>query len=294
VDSKQFRRWFSRLPGLPKRAAGQRRSIELPRPSLGVLREIERPSVREMVASLSPRTRRSMAYAGGAGVIVTALLIAYNSAPLSVQAVDVRGTRTLSPDLIRRTAAVDDDSLTRPDLEGARERLLALSMVKDAKVERDWPFGVDITITERNVFGVWRAGGQQYVIDGEGVVVDAPPPNNGVVIVQTGAAGAFELGEQVGAGNVPVAVRLVMTSQQTLGRYVTKLQYSDTDGLTVWFSGDSEGERVRVLFGHPSDYDFKVAALYGILRRADDDGRSVRSVDLRYGQKVAVQWGEAA
>ena len=227
-------------------------------------------------------------------MLTTAALLAYNSSPLSVQTVDVRGNRTLSAELIRETAAVDDDSLTRPDLDGARERLLSLSMVKDAKIGRDWPLGVDITITERSVFAVWRAGGKQYVIDGEGVVVDAPPPNNGVVIVQTGVGGALKLGDHLGAGNVPVAARLVMTSQQTLGRDVARLQYSDADGLTVWFSGDSEGERLRVLFGHPSDYDFKIAALYGILRRADDDGRSVRSVDLRYGQKVAVQWGEAA
>jgi cell division septal protein FtsQ len=235
-----------------------------------------------------------MVYAGGAGVLATALLIAYNSAPLSVQSVDVRGTRTLSQELIRETAALDDDSLTRPDLEGARKRLLALSMVKDAKVERDWLLGVDITVTERNVFAVWRAGGKEYVIDGDGVVVDAAPPNNGVVIVQTGAEAPFELGDELGAGTVPVAARLVMTSQQTLARNVTRIQYSEVNGLTVWLSGDDESERLRVLFGHPQDYDFKIAALYGILRRADDDGRSVQSVDLRYGQKVAVQWSDAA
>jgi hypothetical protein len=291
VDSKRIRLWLARLPGLPKRVVGQQRHVEFPRPNLGVLKEIERPNPRKLVASLSPKMRRSILYAAGGAAVATALLIAYNSAPLSVQSVDVRGARTLSPELIRETAAVDDDSLTRPDLSGARKRLLALPMVRDVSVERDWPFGVDITVTERDVFAVWRAGGQRYVIDSEGVVVDVPPPNNGIVIAQTGAAGLFEPGDTVGGGSAHVAARLVLTSQQTLGRTVTKLQYSELDGLTVWFAGEGDDERLRVDFGHPADYDFKLAALYAVLRRADDAGRTVRSVDLRFGQKVAVQWG---
>ena len=167
MDSEQStRRWSFRLPFLPTRVAGRRRHIELPRPNLGVLREIERPSLRELLSSISPRRRRVAAYAVGAMALLMVVWYAYNSAPLSVQSVDVRGARVLSPDLIRKTAAVDDDRLTRPDFDGARQRLLALPMVKDARIERDWPFGIDITVTERNIFAVWRAGGKDYVIDG--------------------------------------------------------------------------------------------------------------------------------
>jgi len=46
---------------------------------------------------------------------------------------------------------------------------------------------------------------------------------------------------------------------------------------------------VRVSFGGVDNYVFKLAALYAVLQRAENEGMSVHAVDLRFGDRVAVE-----
>ena len=87
-------------------------------------------------------------------------------------------------------------------------------------------------------------------------------------------------GDRVDVGAVDVAKQLVATSQQTLGRAVTGLEFSQATGLTVFLDGG-----LRVAFGDAQGYDFKVATLYALLQ----EGAELHSVDLRFGSLVAVE-----
>ena len=49
------------------------------------------------------------------------------------------------------------------------------------------------------------------------------------------------------------------------------------------------GASLRVVFGDAQDYDFKVAALFAVLQQARNEGRTLSRVDLRFGDRVAVQ-----
>jgi cell division protein FtsQ len=157
--------------------------------------------------------------------------------------------------------------------------------VKDASVSRDWPNGVKVTIVERQPWGVWQVSGQRYVIDDAGVVIDRPAPSGAPAVVQTDArTSPLTVGDRVPLGAVAAATRLVAEAPQTVGLSVTRMEYSERAGLTVTL-----GDNLRVLFGDVQAYEFKIATLFAVLQQALGEGRSLTRVDLRFGDRVAVQ-----
>ena len=208
----------------------------------------------------------------------------YNSPVFALHGVAVDGNSVLSAAVIRQVAAVDGQSIVRPDFAGARERLLAFPLIKDAKVSRDWPFGARVTVVERQPWGVWQIGDQRYVVDDEGVVLPLPEPQHAPVIVQTDPSSPLQAGNKVDASAVAVAKQLVATAEQAIGQPVARIEYSQAAGLTAVLS-----DNVRVSFGGLDNYEFKLAALYSVLQRAQVKGMSVHAVDLRFGDRVAVE-----
>lgn len=209
----------------------------------------------------------------------------YQSPLLSIREAAVEGNVVLSPEAVRSIADIEGRSITQPDFEGARQRLLALPVVKEARIGRDWPNGAHISIVERTPWGLWQAGGQGFVIDSEGVVLDLPAPEGAPVIVQTDAPStALAPGARVDPGAVALAYELLSTADRTVGRSVVGLEFSRASGLTALLSGD-----LRVTFGDVQSYEFKVAALFAVLQQATEEGRTLSRVDLRFGDRVAVQ-----
>ena len=208
----------------------------------------------------------------------------YQSPALSVRRVSVTGNSVLPAEGLKQVAGLEGESLFNPDLAAAERRLEALPLVKDARVSRDWPFGVTVTIVERTAWGVWQAGNQRYVIDEDGYVLSLPAPEGAPLIAQTDPDAPLSPGDRVDVGAVDVAQQLAATSQQTLGRAVTGLEFSQATGLTVFLDGG-----LRVAFGDAQGYDFKVATLYALLQQAQQEGKELHSVDLRFGSLVAVE-----
>ncbi len=207
----------------------------------------------------------------------------YRSPALSIHGVTVKGNHVLPAEALRQVAALNGQSVINPDFAAAEKSLQALPLVKAAHVSHDWPFGATITIVERAPWGVWQAGGQSYVIDDSGVVLALPAPLGAPAIAQTDSAPPLSPGGRVDIGAVDVAKRLVATSQQTLGRAVTGLEFSQATGLTIVLDGG-----LRVAFGDAQGYDFKVATLFALLQQAQQQGEELHSVDLRFGNLVAV------
>lgn len=231
------------------------------------------------------RERRAFALAIVVGAVVAGAGWLYQSPFLSIRGVTVEGNVVLSEEAIKDVAALGHESVIRPDFGSAEERLLAIPVVKDVSISHNWPAGAHITIEERTPWGLWLAGSTLYVIDDEGVVLDLPPPDDAPVVVQTDTAGQpLVPGAQVDRGAIAVAYELVASSEQTLGRSVTGLEFSQARGLTAVLEND-----LRVAFGDDQGLDFKVAALFAVLEDAAAEGRSLKSVDLRFADRVAVQ-----
>ncbi len=218
----------------------------------------------------------------------------YHSPLLTVRDVSVSGTATLSPDEIRALANVEGESMVRPDIHVAAERLRALPMVKDVNITRNWPNGASIEVVERTPWGLWQVGAGSFVIDEDGVVIDRPVQPGAPAIVQTDGVLPPRPGDAVDGDAVALARLLVATADLSVGRPLARLEYSQAAGLTAIFAGDAESPELRAVFGGSESLDFKVAALFAVLERARADGRVVRQVDLRFADRVAVQAEEAA
>lgn len=212
----------------------------------------------------------------------------YESPLLSVRNVSVEGTVTVSPELIEEVAGLNGQSLVRPDFDGARERLLELPMVKDARISRDLPNGARIAIVERTAWGIWQVGQQRFVIDDEGVVLDVPVPEGSPVIVQKDLLEPPRPGQTVDRGAVAVARELAASAERTVGRRAEFFEFSRADGLTAVLGAGAGLPELRATFGDSQGYEFKIAALYAVLQRAQEQERVVRSVDLRFGDRVSV------
>ncbi len=263
-------------------------------PDLGVRsakRRVGRPRpLRRRLPRLTARTGRLLAVL----IVLAGITIGgwrlYDSTLLSISDVEIEGTNVVSQETVRQLADLEGQSLLNPDFDIARQRIAALPDVKDVNISRTWPTGVKITVVERQPWGVWRTGDGFVVIDDEGYILEQPAPANAPVIVQVDAAEPLVAGDRVDRGAVAVASQLLVMAEQTLARSVVGLEFSRESGLTAML-GDANGALVRATFGDHQGYDFKIATLYALLRQADDEGRALRKVDLRFGDRVAVRWG---
>lgn len=105
------------------------------------------------------------------GLVGTAVWLIGFSSVAAVEEVAVEGTDHLAEAEVRAAAAVPlGDPLVRVDLEAVASRVEALAPVARARVERDWPHAVRITITERVAVAVAQIGGRTRGMDVEGVV----------------------------------------------------------------------------------------------------------------------------
>ena len=266
-------RWQPDMRRQPKRVAGRLRW--------------RRPRLR--MPRLTDRWRSGLLFALAATGALAGVWWVYNSPLLSVREVNIDGNNVLSAELLREVADIEGESILRTDVAGASERLLALPLVKDVQIRREWPASVGITIVERTPWGVWDADGQRLVVDDEGVVLDQPAPEGAPLILQSEAVGALAPGDRVDAGAVAVARELVPTAERTVGRRVVALEFSQKDGLTAILAGGPDQPRLRVTFGDAQGFAFKIASLYAVLRQADAEDRTLVSVDLRFGDRVAVR-----
>jgi len=204
---------------------------------------------------------------------------------LRIQEVTVEGTRLLDPEGVAAAADLRGASILFPDTGGARRRIESEPMVKSITFERAWPRGMRIIVQERRPWGFWEARGQRYVIDEDGVVLERVLPDEGAPVIRhLDATHNLKAGDRVDPDAVALARQLVEAAPQRLGLAVTAVEYRDRDGLTAVFEGG-----LRVTFGDGRDFDYKMAALKALLEQTRQQGVEVRTVDLRFGGRIAFQ-----
>jgi cell division protein FtsQ len=208
---------------------------------------------------------------------------------LRIQEVTVEGTRLLDPEGVAAAADLRGASILFPDTGGARRRIESEPMVKSVTFERAWPRGMRIIVQERRPWGFWEARGQRHVIDEDGVVLERVLPDEGAPVIRhLDATHNLEAGDRVDPDAVALARQLVEAAPQRLGLAVAAVEYRDRDGLTAVFASGEEGG-LRVTFGDGRDFDYKMAALKALLERTQQQGVEVRTVDLRFGGRIAFQ-----
>lgn len=139
------------------------------------------PSVRRF--NQRARQRRMRAAAPWlAGLVAVALLglvglVIYRSSVFGVRSVAVRGNTLVTADQVRSAAAVRHNApLASLDLAAVARRVQRLPAVRQARITRDWPSTLVVTVTERTPVAVLARPDKRYdEIDESGVVFRTVP-----------------------------------------------------------------------------------------------------------------------
>lgn len=115
------------------------------------------------------------------GLLSVAVLgyLLLGSSALGVRSVAVEGTSVLSPDEVRRAAAMPPGQpMLRLDVEAVADRVGRLAPVLAVRVERSWPSTVVVHVTERAPVAFEPTAGGARLVDGTGLffaTVATPP-----------------------------------------------------------------------------------------------------------------------
>lgn len=123
-------------------------------------------------SGLPPAVLRRLSVAALAGALVLVLAWALLvSSLLSVRTVRVAGAERTTPEAVRVAAAVPAGApVARVDTRAAAARVAALGPVDRVRVERAWPTGIRIVVTERvPLASVRQADGTYALVDAAGV-----------------------------------------------------------------------------------------------------------------------------
>ncbi len=237
---------------------------------------------------VSPKQARIALAAAFFFVLVSGGWWTYHSPFLTVSEVRISGASSVPPSDIRAAANLDGDSVFGLDLAGAEKRVAALPMVRSAHVTKHGYNGVAIDVEERTVWGSWQINGVDTPIDVDGYVMGGmPAPAGSPVIIEVEPTRVINPGDRLDAGAIQLADRLLKDAPAAIGRHVVALVFRQSAGLTaVLKSDDVDDHGLWVTFGDSRDYDYKVAALYGLLDRAQQEEWTLRSVDLRFGDRL--------
>ncbi|MCR9135591.1 MAG: cell division protein FtsQ/DivIB [Alphaproteobacteria bacterium] len=101
-----------------------------------------------------------------------------SSAGFAVERVDVAGNQETSPiDVVEQLGLDGGTSVITMDVDSARDAILSLPWVADAKVRKVYPDVVDVKLSERRAFAIWQHGRELSLIEQNGSVI-APFENH--------------------------------------------------------------------------------------------------------------------
>ncbi len=208
--------------------------------------------IRRAARRRSPGVRRASAgfparRIAAAVVAVAALAAIYGAAAspaFDLRRLDVQGARYTSVAAV--DAALGLDASAHPNLFSldtarARQSLLALPAVTDARLSVDLPDRLVVRIVERQPILVWAAADQRWLVDVEGVVIGpavaGDPSTAGLPVFADDRSGRSPLapGASIDATDLAVARRLGALTPQLLGSRAAGLSFeiNNTDGFTV-------------------------------------------------------------
>jgi len=126
---------------------------------------------------------------------------ARTSERLRVETITVDGALVLDEmDVITESGVTNADNLLFLDVNGVRDRVLAMPYVKSCRVERDFPNKVIVSIEERTAFATLLVENRSFLLDREGVVLEELEPNQlpvGPFITEVPDLGFIQLGAQL-------------------------------------------------------------------------------------------------
>ena len=234
---------------------------------------------------LRPRWR-TVFVAVVAFALVAGAVAVLNSPLLEIRGISVSGTRELSPETVAQIAALRGDNLLLADLAAARERLLELTLVREASVERSWPDGIRIVVQERTPWAGWEVEGEVFAVDAEGVVLEGlAAPAEGPVVRQVSSLPVVQNGATIDLDALATIHWIEEAGPPPGGPAILVYEWSLRSRLTVVTAHG------RVTFGGSNGLPFKYQVWTELEAEAQRRGEPLLLADLRFGARPAVEIG---
>ena len=226
-----------------------------------------------------PRERRGLMLAFFCALLVTALAGLYFL--LIVDTIKVGGNNTLEKGEVLTIAGLNPGGhLWLTDVGGAKARLLADPMIKEATVKRIYPDTISIVITERRAAAAILSGGTVAIIDAEGCVMEisAQVPENMVEVYGVSSSG-FTAGQNLSKDSLFNADALLeiltaLTNYDILGiiDYIDMSQPLRIEMSTVY--------GIHVNVGQAEGIGQKLSALPAVISKVMEMGYQGGTIDL--------------
>lgn len=225
------------------------------------------------------RERRGLTLAFLGAMLITALVGLYFL--LIVDTIKVGGNNTLEKGEVLTIAGLNPgEHLWFADVGGAKARLLADPMIKEATVKRIYPDTISIVITERRAAAAILSGGTVAIIDAEGCVMEisAQVPEHMVEVYGVSSSG-FTAGQNLSKDSLFNADALLeiltaLTNYDILGiiDYIDMSQPLRIEMSTVY--------GIHVNVGQAEGIAEKLSTLPAVLSKVMEMGYQGGTIDL--------------
>lgn len=229
-------------------------------------------------------TRAALGWALGRALALVALLgatwllyDAVTSPAFAVTEVAVTGTQLLSPAEVEFAAGVRGENLFLVRAEAVAEAVQQLPAVERAAVALVFPSRVEIAVSERVPYAVWRSGNQRWVVDRDGLVLGPATGSEPLLLVHDGDARPVEPGARVDRDALEAATRLRELLPPRLGWSPARYDYQAGVGVSIM---GEPGLVVR--FGSSADLPWKIETLAAILEHLRGKGATAKLIDVRF------------
>ena len=208
---------------------------------------------------------------------------------LQVQHIVVHGNERLSKgEVIAMLDGLRGESLFGTDLDVWRQRLMASPWVLDAALRRALPSTVDVAIAERTPVGIGRIGGDMYLFDERGVLIDQYGPQyadldlpliDGLTMPSSDGSAADSARAEF-AARVLAAIR----TKPDLARRVSQIDVSDLHNASVILSGDP-----AIIYLGDDGFAQRLQSYVELAPALRERVPGIDYVDLRFDDRIYVR-----
>ena len=206
---------------------------------------------------------------------VAGMLQVTADAGLRVSDVLVTGRTQTRPDALLEAVAVRrDDPILGIDLTAARDRVIALPWVKEARIERRLPDTISVTLVERHPLALWQRDGRFTLVD-----------QHGDVITDRGVERFRDLPIVIGDGapSRASAALAMLAAEPELGSRVRALTWVGGRRWTVRLDGGIDVQLPESDPGRAWTHLATLAREHGVLER------DVVTIDLRIPDQLILR-----
>jgi cell division protein FtsQ len=209
---------------------------------------------------------------------------------LEVDRIAVRGNERLSKaDVLAVLNGLRGENIVSTDLERWRRRLLASPWVRDAALRRSLPSTIDVLVWERQPIGIGRIGGETYLVDDRGVIIDQYGPQYAdldLPIIDGLGAAPHDAPTLTDDARADLAARVIaaVKGKPALASRLSQVDVSDVHNAAVILTGDP-----TVLALGEDQFAQRLQSYLDLAPALHERVVDIDSVDLRFGDRIYVR-----